>query len=305
MQYNHALMDNLATIPLVRELQTNDRTEAEPSGPRLRADNQVRRHLRGFSRDRRRQAAKYAGEVHTRALRGRAITLSPASENVTRTRRLRIDTRELSPDEVRGIQERSIKICGMPSLSMALLASIYRAINRLTTERRADARFLSAGIGIDLGLRKSGVPVVGNFMSLVPVWADPDDLDNRDRIVRQLSQQLRQHLASDLDLGLLCLVNAFSRRPRHFGWAAWHALRYSYSLWYAFFGSVDALGERFFDTPIEEVFYTGPAWSPVGVTLLANLYRGRLQLQATYISEIVPPALVEQYLDLIISDLLA
>jgi hypothetical protein len=34
----------------------------------------------------------------------------------------------------------------------------------------------------------------------------------------------------------------------------WHLLRYTIRLWYAYFGSVDALGDRFCDVPIEDAF---------------------------------------------------
>ena len=56
-------------------------------------------------------------------------------------------------------------------------------------------------------------------------------------------QQMRERLVTDFDLGVLRLANGFSRRPRYIRWAVAHILRYSYSLWYAFFGSLEASGD--------------------------------------------------------------
>src|SRR5262249_32377494 len=98
-------------------------------------------------------------------------------------------------------------------------------------------------------------------------------------------------------------VGGFVRRPRHIRWVVDAFLRYAFSLWYAYFGALDAIGDRFCGAPVADVFYVGPAWSPVGLTLLANQFRGRLLLQATYVPELVPPALAETFLDAVVSDL--
>jgi hypothetical protein len=47
----------------------------------------------------------------------------------------------------------------------------------------------------------------------------------------------------------------------------------------------------------------GPTWSPVGFTLLANQFRGRLLLQATHDPDLVPNPLADQVLDWIVDDL--
>ncbi len=84
-----------------------------------------------------------------------------------------------------------------------------------------------------------------------------------------------------------------------------HLLRYATSLWYASFGAVDAVGDRFCGLQIEEVFYTGPTWSPVGLTLLVNQFRGRLLFQATYDPQLVPSPVADDFMDLVVGDLMS
>jgi hypothetical protein len=303
MQYTHALMDNSATMRLVREIDAADRASDGRTAVRQSPSSDLlRNHLRQFGPARRRLAAQQAIEVHGHVLRGRATTLSPAAQNVTVTAGLRIAVRELPPHLVAAVHERVLKTCGFPNLSMALLSSTFRGIGQLAP-RQPGRRFV-AGIGLDLNLRRENGSLFGNLMSLAPLGVEEEELADRDTLTRGLCRQMRQRLATDFDLGALRLTNIFARRRRHIEWVVAHILRYNYSLWYAFFGSLDAVGETFAGANVEKAFYTGPAWSPLGVTLLANLHRGRLLLQATYIPEIAPPALIDQYLDLIVADLL-
>jgi hypothetical protein len=161
-----------------------------------------------------------------------------------------------------------------------------------------------AGIGVDLGLRGRGGPVFQNLVSLVPVCARAEDLEDRDGLVRLLARQLRERLAEDADLGMLQLVALLGRRPRPDAlWAIAHVLRHGFSLWYAYFGALDAVGEAFCGAPVERVFSAGPAWPGVGLTLLVNRHRGRLLFQATYTPESVPEVRARRFLELVVGDL--
>jgi len=143
------------------------------------------------------------------------------------------------------------------------------------------------GIGLDLNLRRAGGPYFQNLLSLVPIHATAEDLGDRDELIRSLSRQFRKDLERDIDLGVLQLTTLFSRRSRYFEWVVEHLLRYGYSLWYAYFGSLDVVGCQFCGVEIERVCYTGPTWSPVGITLLVNQYAGRTHFQATYDPDLV------------------
>ena len=81
-----------------------------------------------------------------------------------------------------------------------------------------------------------------------------------------------------------------------------HLLRWTYSLWYAYFG--DAGLSRLGDTEIERISYVGPTWSPMGISLLANSFAGQLHFQATYDPELVSPPLAEKLVERVRSNLL-
>jgi len=118
-------------------------------------------------------------------------------------------------------------------------------------------------------------------VSLLPIRAPLQELHDRDNLARLLSRQMRQRLAEECDLGLLQSLWVLSKRPQQARWLLDIPLKIGFSLWYAYFGALDEIGERFRRRTVERVFYTGPSWPPLGITLLANQFRGRLLLQAT------------------------
>ena len=153
--------------------------------------------------------------------------------------------------------------------------------------RFAYARGWTAGIGVDLGLRRPGGSDLHNLMSIVPLRAEPDELSDSGALANRLNNQLRRHLQHDVDLGMLQLISTFARRPHRLRWGVDHCLAHGFSLWYAYFGALDVLGKEFLGVPIDDVSYVGPCWSPMGITLLAQLYQRRLALQVTYVPELV------------------
>jgi hypothetical protein len=153
--------------------------------------------------------------------------------------------------------------------------------------RFAYARDWTAGIGVDLGLRRPGGSDLHNLMSIVPLRAEPDELSDSGALANRLNNQLRRHLQHDVDLGMLQLISTFARRPHRLRWGVDHCLAHGFSLWYAYFGALDVLGKEFLGVPIDDVSYVGPCWSPMGITLLAQLYQRRLALQVTYVPELV------------------
>src|SRR5262249_38627637 len=196
---------------------------------------------------------------------------------------------------------RTIRVCGFPSMSMALLGSAFRALADQAGDR-GEAGFC-AGIGVDLGLRGADGPIFHNLMSLVPIHAGRADLADPDGLLRGLSRQFRERLAADMDLGVLQLAALFSRRPQYAEWALDIFFRHSFSLWYGYFGAVDSLCSSWGGVPIEDAFFIGPSWPPMGLTLLANQFRGQLRLQATYVPEFVPDTSAAAFLDFLTTDL--
>jgi len=299
IQYSHALMDNGAAPLVVKEL---DRLAAAESSadisPAYEPANLSGQRLRKLSHSARRAASTAAFELQAHTLRGRAAILGTAQEDRPRKLPLAVAARTLDPEVTRGLEAASIAACGFPSLSMTVLASAFRAIQRLGPESRNAERNYIAGIGLDLGMRRGGGALLQNLLSIVPITARAADLADRAGLIRQLSGQMRERLEKRIDLGILRLAHGFQRRPRHIRWVTDHMLRWCYSLWYGYFGSLDAI-RSLCGTPVEHCSYVGPTWAPLGLALLVNQYAGRLHLQMTYDPELTPSPLADEWLSLV------
>jgi hypothetical protein len=303
MQYNHALMEHRDAVPLLRHL---DRLACCPSDGALAPPAQWRdpvwAYLRGFPRQRRR-AALQATVQWLRQLRGRVVQLGRDIAVSPRRMQLRVVCRRVSALGTRALESRVLRTCGVPSLSLAILGSAFRALCRLAIRPEAIQQHLSAALGVELRPRKSAKLALHNMTSLLPVLVRPEDLEDRDQLAVMLSRQLRERLAADTDLGMLELTTLLSRQPRRARWAVEFGLRHMLSLWYAYFGPLDEAGRQFCGAAVKEVFSAGPSWSPVGLTLLVNQFDGQLFLVVTYVPESVPEAQVHDFLDLLLADL--
>jgi hypothetical protein len=192
----------------------------------------------------------------------------------------------------------------MPNLSMALLASAFRGIDRLTADRSDRGRYFQAGIALDLGLKNRPADVLENLTTLVPLRVPAGEAADRDVLTRSLARQLLGKLTARTDVGILELVAAYGRRQTQAAWVTDLLMRYCVCFWYGYLGTV-SLGPTFCGTPVRDVFSAGPPWPAVGVTLLANQSDGGLHLQLTSIPASVPDALAVDYLDGVVADVLA
>ena len=304
LQYNHALMDNTAAVPLLGQLDrlSGSGVEAEDGGPD-EGRRLISRYLRRFDRQRRRRAMRDCVRLWGRGLHGGVVQLGRPGPPGAGPGRLRIAVRSLEPPATDALRARLLRGGGLPNLSMALLGSAFRAIARLAPSPPGPAAHFAAGIGVDLGLRSRAGLLFGNPISLVPVRACPADLGDRDGLAALLGRQLRARLQDALDVGMLQLMPVLCRRPSETRWLLDLGLRQGFSLWYGYFGSLDGVGGQFGGAAVEDVFFTGPTWPPMGLTLLTSQLRGRLRLVATYLPESVPESLAGAYLDLLLADL--
>jgi hypothetical protein len=184
---------------------------------------------------------------------------------------------------------------------MGVLACAFRAIGRLAASKPGD--YLNAGIGVDLGLHRGGLPALQNQATLMPLRISREKVGERDALIRMLTQQFRDHLTQDMDLGVLELATVYGRQQHRARWSIELLLRHTLSLWYGSFGVLRGLGPHFCGAQVEDVFSAGPAWSPIGLTLLVNQFAGRLHLQATHIPECVSDTMANRFLDAIVADL--
>ena len=295
LHYSHVLLDHASAEMVLRELAQPAHSHRAAGELSTSANHALKRYLRRYSRDQRQAAAQQVIDLFGRELRGRAAILGSGSEMAPQKLRLRIAAGSLDSCAVSAVKARTLALCGLASLSMAVLAGAFRAIAQLGERRNVEGRDCIAGIGLDLGLRR-GSWAPDNHLSLVPIVASPREMSDPEALVVHLARQMRQRLADRIDLGVVRLMTAFQRRPRHLEWVVEHMLRWRHSLWYACF-SADGRLAHLGGTPIERINYVGPTWSPMGLSLLANSHLGRLHLQATYNPDLVPDPLAGAFLD--------
>jgi hypothetical protein len=304
LQYTHVLMDRSATVQVLREIASlYESDHSADLTPQYESTTALNRWLMRLPHADRRLASSAAIELQGRVLRGRAAILGTGEEDKPRQLKLRIASQSLDSDSVRALHDSSAKLCGLPNLSMAILASAFRAIGLLGPPERNAERLYIAGIGLDMKQRRADQALLQNLLSIVSIFARPHELLDRNQLILTLSQQVRERLRGKVDWGALRLVNAYYHKPRYIQWVVEHLLRWTCSLWYAYFGSLDSVGKQFCECPIETIQYVGPTWSPMGLSLLANQFQGRLHFQVTYDPDLVNSELIQQFLDFVLADL--
>jgi hypothetical protein len=315
MQYTHVLTDNNAALRIVREIDRLanaaagelDQPQADAGTSSADVDP-VAEYLGRHSRWRRLRAALRVLDLRFRSYRGGAVTLTGQKPPAAPPQRsgpiaFSMSARTLSADDTARLATRSAEICGLPNVSMALLAATFRAIGRHTCEPASRGRSLFAGIGVNLGPATAQTLKFQNLMSIVPLRAGWQDLDDYESLVRMLREQFRERLERSADLGLVELARFVSTRPRLADASVRRVMLGGYSLWYAYFGSLDAAGTEFCGTNIDNVYFTAPTWPPMGLTLLGTQFRGRLRLQSISLPDLVPATTTEAVLEMITGDL--
>jgi hypothetical protein len=305
IQFNHMVMDHASVLLLLKEIARCWRTPvATPAHAPDLWEDPIRGYMLRFPRARRRLAAKGVLELQKSNLHRGGVQVGRSDAGRTTPGLTRVAARRLNEKETAVLQERMQRAGGLPSLSLGVLASAFRTVARLTPNHDRRSNVLHAGIGVDLGMRASGSPQLGNLMSMVPLFANLTGLHDRDGLVRALNGQMRERLAADADLGMLSMAATFGRIQRQARWTIELLLRYAYSLWFAYFGSLD-VGDHFCGQSVEEVFSIGPCWPPMGLTLLVNQHRKRLLFQLTYVPSAVPTDLANRFLETLLSDLMS
>jgi hypothetical protein len=302
MQYNHTLMDNPAALSVLREVDALFPARASVDGASsIEEEDHLRKYLAGFTRRQRLTAAWKTVKLRLHSIRGNIATLGeprPASEG---SLALQVARREFDAAETRLLSRRVADECGFPGLSMPLLASVLRTLERLVPHR-AGSRF-TVGIGLDLGLRGDRGPFFQNLSTVVPIVHERIHMASQSELARDLTRQLRERLEQRIDLGVVGLASLFRNQPRFLRFAMRQLMRHGYTAWYAYFGSADAVGESFCGVAIDDFQYVGPCWPSVGLTLVGNQFRGRLHLQGTYVPACLSPEAAEAFMDALVADL--
>ncbi|HYV36983.1 MAG TPA: hypothetical protein VE988_14850 [Gemmataceae bacterium] len=301
VHFNHALMDHNQVLGVLRSIDRYFGTDTAPPPPATSTDL-VRGYLRRFSRQRKRAAIRVANQWR-RLLRGGSVTLGKELGQNSGEKVLALAVRQLNAEQTAALEKSLHRIGGMPSLSMAMLGSAFRVIQRLVGNS-ANGKHFCTGIGVELGVNRAKGVGLQNLTSMVPVKISPEYLADPDEVTRILAGEIRNRLATEMDLGIVAGSALLNRWPWQANWFVEILLRYAVSLWYGYFGSMDSVGERFCGAAVEQIFSVGPAWAPAGLTLLVNKFHGCLHFQATYLPASVPEPLLQQFLDGLLDELI-
>jgi hypothetical protein len=301
VQYSHVLMDNPGVWGLLAELERMS-GEHPVCAPNIDESTLLTQYIARHSRSERWHAAWKSTYVWLTKVRTRIALFGGEPKRREFPLPLRVVTRLIEPRDVAELTKRVMAACRFPGLSMALLASVFRAGSAVGLATPSGG-CLSAGIGLELGLRTDGTPVLENLSSAVPLFVMPADLGSRQLLTQKLNGQLRERLRQRTDLGLITFSSLFQRRRGLMRLVTNKLMRSCHSVWYAYFGSSDGIGNRFMGLPIEDFCFFGPSWPAVGLTVIASQFRGTLQLHATYVPDCVSESRATAFMDYLVDDL--
>ena len=200
--------------------------------------------------------------------------------------------------------ERVRRLGGLPSPSMALLASAFRAVNQLAGPGSAENARLKVTVGTNLRSRRGTAPVFCNLASVLELSVAPNEVEDRDALCRLLTKQLRERIQRGYDLGHLQVAAWFAGFRRLVRRRSLRRLTKDHSLIYGYVNWPEDAVNHFCGAPITRVHQPVGVWSPPGLALSANRCAGRLSLTATYTPESVPESRVQRFLDGVVQDML-
>jgi hypothetical protein len=298
MQYNHTLMDNPAADLLLKEIGQRAASGTGTLSVASESKDAIAEYLSRKSLKQRVRAACGSLRLRLQSLRGQRTLLG---KYLTGTRRLpaKILMRQMDEMQVRQLEASVMQLCHFPALSMALLSSALRAFGVHAPVSTAIDNLI-VGLGVDLGLRKAEGPVFQNLSSVVPLRVQRKDLADSEGLLKTLNDQMRCRLKDHNDIGVIALTQLLRHFPRLLRWSTSRLMQRGYSFWYACFMSRESFSEGFCGTPVEDLSFVGPAWPPLGLTLIINQFRGRLRFQLTFLPDVVPEAVAAAFLDSVI-----
>ena len=317
IRFCHALMDGKAPEFVLKEIDDcfapQEEAWAEAPGGGVASHealqsgedgDEISAHLDRFDRKRRIRAALRVVRSHVR-LPVRSLTLDPPGPAGWLYEPYRIAVRSLDGPQTRIILERAKRLCGFANLSPLVLASVFRAVSRLTPRKQTGRTWFQTDVPLNLRLPGRAEPIFRNFMSFIQMSARGAELHDRDALARAMNARMRDQLRRGIDLGNLQMMALMSRHlwllRRH---VLERAKRHPFTLGFGYQGPVVKGLESFCGRPVDWIYTLNSALSPPGITLQVNQFRGRLNLALTYISSGVPETLANEFLDTIMSDLL-
>jgi hypothetical protein len=302
LQWDHRLMDGMAGQLLLREVNRLCR-EAECAKGAEPAGDEVRQYV-GRHGWRERVRAMFGMQRNLLLLRRPArLTAGCAAPPAVSTVRLAV--RCLDEGQTTACLGRVKRLCGFVSPTPVLLASAFRAVQRVAPGAGGWRRRVSTPAPVNLRPPGANLPIFANLQTYLDLNVTFGDLADRDGLVRRLHRMVREELRRGADLGFLVLAERLTRRPLRARLAVRGLFR-ALTFIYGYHGAVGAGLETFCGTPVDNV-YSGlvTAWAPPGLSLAVNQYRGRLNVMVSYVAEVIPQALAEAFVDALVEDLVS
>ena len=314
MRFSHVLMDGKAPELLLNQIESCHHKQDEMCPVEGHANERASRpcrngdammaHLNGFKRIRRYRAALRVVGSHLH-MPARSVTLAPPTTSELTLERYGIDVRSLDESQTKAITDRAQRLCGFTNLTPAVLASVFRAVARINSGKQTTRYCLRTDIPLTLRPPGRSDPIFRNLISFIQLSAKALELGDRDHLTQVLHSQMRNQLRRRIDLGNLQMMTALSRhRWLLRKYIVAHIRKYPCTLDYCFMGPVAEHLERFCGRAVDWLYTLNTTTSPQGVALQVNLFRGRMNLVMTYVSETMPKALASTFLDTIIEDLI-
>ncbi len=203
---------------------------------------------------------------------------------------LRIAVRELDERQTDAFTQHVTRMCGFPSLSMAVLASVFRAILHHTPQTIGAKSALFLHLGTNLRGRADRGPIFHNLSSLLPLFVRPKDVREHDKLIQLLNRQMRERLNLNTDLAFLQWAWWLRKVPGVQRRAAWNVL-FRHCLDYGYMGVLAAKGDCFCGAPVAriprrpDVLSAGPVDGAVpvrGAIDSAGALRGRGRARSTH-----------------------
>jgi hypothetical protein len=299
--YDHTLIgDAHGAERLIEELDSLAATptgEVRPVGPEPNElDPYIRKH--GFW-------SRWFKVVRMLSAMGKlppALNLMPDSTAEPALDRCRISVGALDEAQTRAFVDRVKRVCGFPNVSLALMASCFRALHAAAGSPQDSNRSVATGVGYSLRSEGRGGTMFRWFGTEMILAADLDQLQDRDALLRSLVQDMRSRLRQGYDLGSLQMARIGSRHVERVRRAFIRRMK-ELSFAYGYFRP-SSEGERTLcGASVERVHHVIMPWSPPGLTVSATTCHGRLEILVATCVESVPEPTARTFLDRLIADL--
>lgn len=280
---NHALLDHGAATRVLVELSAL--LAGDPLPPPAEPFDAIAEYRSRFGRLTRWGALRRLVPefVHDRwGKRSRILPNPPTYDPIDR-KPVRVVTRTLSGDDLAELNRRVRASKGLPSPSMSILGSVFRTFAALVSDPREDDVFRT-GIGVEVDRQRPERFHPQNLSSLLRVEASRGEVEgDPTELADLLGQRLLAAMKQKRDLGIVEANSMFGWNYPLVSRIAGAAIRWAFSLWYAYFAAPRELSETFGGVPLRGLRYLGPAWSPPGLTLLATRFRDDLHFSLSYV----------------------